>query len=172
MLLVQSRVKPAIERWAKGYVLDLGQDLDMGFSTVGENPAVRDVTAERSRITEGQRLVFRLRANTTKKIDTKSGADGVRKQGRRVPVRGDEERTRWLSRRAEAGGFALETGNVRTIEIAAVTARGGDGVTLAGAMFEGVLVVRDAERFRETLAAGIGPAKAYGFGLLSIAPPR
>jgi CRISPR system Cascade subunit CasE len=33
-----------------------------------------------------------------------------------------------------------------------------------------LLEITDAERFRAALAAGIGPAKAYGFGLLSVAP--
>ena len=36
--------------------------------------------------------------------------------------------------------------------------------------FDGLLRVTDAGDFRETLICGIGPGKAYGFGLLSIAP--
>jgi hypothetical protein len=32
--------------------------------------------------------------------------------------------------------------------------------------------VTDVEQFRATLAGGIGSGKAYGFGLLTIAPPR
>jgi CRISPR system Cascade subunit CasE len=50
--------------------------------------------------------------------------------------------------------------------------RGDAVVTFASVRFEGVLEVRDADRFREALANGIGPGKAYGFGLLSIAPVR
>lgn len=37
-------------------------------------------------------------------------------------------------------------------------------------IFDGLLEVTDAAAFRQTLACGIGPAKAFGFGLLSIAP--
>lgn len=44
-------------------------------------------------------------------------------------------------------------------------------LTLASVLFEGRLRVTNAERFRETLLRGIGSGKAYGFGLLSIAPP-
>jgi len=34
------------------------------------------------------------------------------------------------------------------------------------------LQVTDAEKFRESLKTGIGTGKAYGFGLLSIAPVK
>jgi CRISPR system Cascade subunit CasE len=37
-------------------------------------------------------------------------------------------------------------------------------------VFEGRLRVTDAEAFRRALAAGIGSGKAFGFGLLSVAP--
>jgi CRISPR system Cascade subunit CasE len=169
VLLVQSRTKPMIERWPAGYVLDMGGDLDLAFSSVGENPAVRSVDSENAALGPGRRFAFRLRANTTRKVDTKSGPDGVRRHGRRVPVRGDEERLRWFARHAEAAGFEVEGGHVRITEIAASGGRGGKSVTVAGALFEGVLVVRDADLFRKALDSGIGPAKAYGFGLLSIA---
>ncbi|MEW6230192.1 MAG: type I-E CRISPR-associated protein Cas6/Cse3/CasE, partial [Bacillota bacterium] len=43
-------------------------------------------------------------------------------------------------------------------------------LTFAAVEFEGHLTVLDPERFRETLRRGVGPGKAYGFGLLSIAP--
>ena len=46
----------------------------------------------------------------------------------------------------------------------------GHRLTFASVLFEGVLEVTDAERFRQALEQGIGSAKAYGFGLLSIAP--
>jgi CRISPR system Cascade subunit CasE len=167
VLLVQSRTKPMTERWPAGYVLDVGGDLDP-LSSVGENPAVRSVEADSAALRAGRRLAFRLRANTTRKVDTKSGPDGVRRHGRRVPVRGDDERLRWLSRRAEAAGFTIEDGQIRITEIATSGGRGGKSVTFGGALFEGILVVRDADLFPKALASGIGPAKAYGFGLLSI----
>ena len=172
VLLVQSRNKPMIERWPAGYVLEMGGDLDLAFSSVGENPAIRNVEGDRAGLRVGRRFVFRLRANTTKKVDSKTGPDGVRRHGRRVPVRGDEERMRWFARRAERAGFTFDEGNIRITEIAARGGRGDNSVTVAGALFEGVLVVRDPDAFRKALESGIGPAKAYGFGLLSIAAAR
>ncbi len=43
------------------------------------------------------------------------------------------------------------------------------GRTFQGVLFEGSLQVVDAEAFRKALAHGIGPGKAFGFGLLSVA---
>lgn len=40
------------------------------------------------------------------------------------------------------------------------------------ALLEGVLTVTDAELFTKTVLTGIGPAKAFGFGLLSVLPLR
>ena len=43
-------------------------------------------------------------------------------------------------------------------------------VTLRIAGFDGILEVTDAEAFRAALRQGIGPARAYGCGLLTVAP--
>jgi CRISPR system Cascade subunit CasE len=39
----------------------------------------------------------------------------------------------------------------------------------AGVDFEGILVVENAEALAQTVHKGIGPGKAFGFGLLSLA---
>ena len=41
-----------------------------------------------------------------------------------------------------------------------------------GVRFDGVLEVTDVAAFTETLAGGIGSAKAFGFGYLTVAPLR
>ncbi|MBI4518088.1 MAG: type I-E CRISPR-associated protein Cas6/Cse3/CasE [Deltaproteobacteria bacterium] len=38
------------------------------------------------------------------------------------------------------------------------------------ALYEGILEVTDPDHFRGTIISGIGPGKAFGFGLLSFAP--
>lgn len=168
VLLVQSASEPKLDRWPTGYLLDFGADLDLAFSNVGENPAVRQVEAEHASIHAGSRYAFRLRANTTRKIDTKSALDGTRRHGKRVPVRGDEGRREWLARRAAAAGFSFDELSLVITEVPATGGVGGKAITIGGALFEGVLEVHDPEAFRTALVAGIGPAKAYGFGLLSV----
>jgi CRISPR system Cascade subunit CasE len=170
VLLVQSATRPDFARLPAGYFLDLGDDFDLAASSASENPAVRAVDEERGRITAGDRFAFRLRANTTKRILTKSGPDGKRQNGKRVPVRGDEGRLAWLARHAQEAGFAVD--DVRATEVPARTSGGRRGLTFAGAIFEGRLRVTDADAFRAALAEGIGPAKAFGFGLLSIQRAR
>lgn len=152
VMLVQAKVAPDVSRLAEGYV-----------DENAEPPATRP-TSDWARLEAGQRLVFRLRANTTRKIDTKTRADGTHSNGKRVPVRGDEARFAWLSRHGDAAGFAVQPGDVRMAE---VTSAGG-GKTFAGALFDGELVITDTTRFRDALIRGIGPAKAFGYGLLSI----
>lgn len=166
-LLVQSCTRPDFGALPSGYFLDVATDLDLAAAGVLENPSVRSVADERQRIAAGDRFAFRVHANTTRKIDTKSGPDGARKNGRRVPVRGDEARIAWLERHAVRAGFALA--DVQCAELARRSGTRGSGrVTFGGARFDGILTVTDPESFRIGLATGIGPGKAFGFGLLSI----
>jgi CRISPR system Cascade subunit CasE len=168
VLLVQSATRPDFARLPDGYILGLGDDFDLGAG-VPDNPAIRAVDGERERIAVDDRFVFRLRANTTKRILTKSGPEGERRNGKRVPVRGDEGRLAWLARHAQEGGFALE--GVRVTELPALSSVR-RALTFAGALFDGRLRVTNADAFRAALAEGIGPAKAFGFGLLSIKRAR
>jgi CRISPR system Cascade subunit CasE len=166
VLFVQSASRPDFTHLPPGYFASSADDLDLALQGDG-NPRIRSLGQERAALTVGDRLVFRLQANATRKILTKSLADGTKQNGKRVPVRDDEARLDWLRRHAETAGFAVA--EVRVSEVAKRTGmRGAARLTLAGALFEGVLVVRDADLFRKALESGIGPAKAYGYGLLSI----
>ena len=48
--------------------------------------------------------------------------------------------------------------------------RGGSRVTLQQVTYEGHLVIEDPDRVREVLLSGVGRGKAYGCGLLTLAP--
>jgi CRISPR system Cascade subunit CasE len=121
----------------------------------------------------GQHLRFLLFANPTRrsKQHVVARADG-RTIGKRVGLEREAEQRQWLERKGETGGFRLLDFEVRP-RGQAVFRRGQSRPgtqTHLGVEFEGVLEVVDADRFRETLAQGIGSGKAFGFGLLSIAP--
>lgn len=161
LLYVQSRIEPDWVQLPSGY-LRPADGLD--------NPAVKRVDEVYARIQAGRVLRFRLRANPTRKIDTKSGPDGARRNGRRVPVRGVEEQIAWLARKAEACGFELLHAVIAASGSEELVRSYETGKTFQGVLFEGHLKVKDPIRFQETLAAGIGPGKAYGFGLLSVGP--
>jgi len=171
-LLVQSRVEPDWSRLEGGYLTD-----DHGADI---NPACKRIDLQYQAIGAGKVLAFRLRANPTRKIDTKSGPDGSRRNGRRVELSRETDQIAWLRRKGEQGGFRLlsvrvdsAVANVRVVPgVKAVGSRGCGGaqrLVFGTTLFEGVLQVEDAERFRRTLECGVGPGKAYGFGLLSVA---
>jgi CRISPR system Cascade subunit CasE len=175
VVLVQSRVLPDWAALPAGYLLPTG----------GEpvNPACKPVAALYDRLQAGRALTFRLRANPTRKIDT-GGAPGERRNGRRVELRGEAAQLDWLRRKGEQGGFAVRAARVLPAPVKAHGAtigqsdaagagpptRAGGRLTFAAVLYEGELVITDAARFRQALASGIGPGKAFGFGLLSVAP--
>jgi len=118
-----------------------------------------------------RRYAFQLCANPTKKIAVQNADGSFKKNGRRVPLRTREELVSWIARKGEQSGFAVEAESLRTFS------RGREYFEKHGMRglhsaveFEGALAVTDPARFHEAFTRGIGSAKAFGFGLLVIAP--
>jgi len=158
LLYVQSRVEPD---WSFLPATSLVED---GLA----NPSVKSVDATYGRIAAGQTLRFRIRANPTRKIDTKSGPNGERRNGRRVPLVGLDAQVEWLSRKAGESGFRLLQVTVAATGSPEMVRSHSRGCAFQGVVFEGRLVVHEPDRFRAALVQGIGPGKAFGFGLLSV----
>jgi len=156
---------------------------------VVRNPDCKPVDVAYGAIHTGDELLFRLRANPTRRVDRRRvSATQDRLSGKRVALLKEEEQLAWLRRKGETGGFALiaarvnpDVANVRANPEGTLTGLrrvvepdGGAGqtrrLTFGSVLFEGELRVTDAATFRRTLAEGIGAGKAYGFGLLSVAP--
>lgn len=130
----------------------------------------------------GQRWAFRLAANPTRYVPDKGG--GRAKRLAHVTVAQQEQ---WLLERTERFGFGITTtvvpgpdGDIAIPEVEVTRrtthafSRNGapDPVTVGTAQFDGRLEVHDAELLRRALVVGIGPAKAYGCGLLTLAAPH
>lgn len=160
LLYVQSRIAPDWAFLPVGYLIDDGM----------ENPAVKAIDRAYASLSAGRMLRFRLRANPTRKIDTKSGPQGEKRNGRRVPLLAPAAQLEWLARKGQTHGFELLEATVAAAGASELVHSHSTGRTFQGVVFEGRLVVRDAERFREALEQGIGPGKAYGYGLLSVGP--
>lgn len=128
------------------------------------------------RLQPGEQLRFFLRANPTasRKGRSEPAFEGVEGEafrearGRRVALFGEERQRQWLARKAEVAGF-----NVLDVRLSNSRpwrwADSGRAVHHDGVDFDGILEVRDANRLAAALQQGIGPAKAFGFGLLSLA---
>ena len=104
------------------------------------------------KINIGQVYAFRIAINPV-----------VVQRGRRVPVPVED----WLAKRDL--GAELDIAHV---DYSRITDTSGDGhrVTLSVARVEGVLKVADTGRLQEVLTKGVGKSRAYGCGMLSIAP--
>lgn len=130
-----------------------------------------------STLQDGWQVRFRLLANPTRKVDTKSEPDGQRRNGRRIDVRSEADQVAWLSRKLEAAGLAptpidgSATPDVMATSLPRLTGRRSNGtkMTFGSVLFEGHARIADASATRSAVATGIGSAKAYGFGLLSLA---
>lgn len=172
--LVQSTVEPDWSALPAGYL--------QGDEWRGA-PAPKPIAARYRALNGGDVLRFRLRANPTRKIHTteETRTPGTRPtgpNGTRKPVTRNEL-PEWLERKAEQHGFQLldarnqpdpisgkeQTGRKTNPRDAGRKMR----MTHAAILFDGELEVADADLFRDALWGGIGPAKAYGFGLLSVA---
>ncbi|MGH2443825.1 MAG: type I-E CRISPR-associated protein Cas6/Cse3/CasE [Chloroflexota bacterium] len=174
VVVVQSEVRP---EW---------RSLEPGYLRTAV-PAVKDVGGVYGSLRAGQELLFRLRANPTRRLSERSPKLGKSKAGARVEIRSEEEQLAWLRRKAEQNGFELLNVNQHGVgeasaapEVPAVDVRPhgqvtgshgkGEKLTFGAVTFQGVLRIADSDRFQGALVHGIGSGKAYGFGLLSIAP--
>lgn len=139
----------------------------------------------------GQCLAFRLLCQPAVRKSGQFGVkpNGKRDSGPRLACRTDAERLAWLRRKGASGGFAIETvglafldwrnskplqkkgGNPTETPVEAKRRAYGPGEPqrLGAVRFDGILVVTASDTFRRTVATGVGPGKAFGFGLLSIA---
>ncbi len=106
------------------------------------------------------RLRFRLRANPT-----------VKRDGKRHALFEEDAQLKWLHRKAEESGFQV-------VDVAVAPEGNSLGTKLNGrrhdithfaVKFDGELIVTNQSLFAEVVKNGIGSAKGFGFGLLSLA---
>lgn len=138
-------------------------------------------------LTVGDRLAFRLRANPTiarkagnakhsKRSDVLMHAKSAYPPGERASEACkqamDTAARDWLTSRGEAYGFALtvapDVGAYRQHALKKVGRS--DELQFSSVDYEGLLDVTDPGRLIETLAHGIGRAKAFGCGLMMVRP--
>jgi CRISPR system Cascade subunit CasE len=107
----------------------------------------------------GARYRFQLLANPTYK-----------KNGKRWGIRYEKDLVEWLNRKLRAAGASLIACSVRPIGfIKSFKDMEPERAQQHWAVwFVGELRVEDAECLRRAVENGIGPAKGYGFGLLSL----
>jgi len=134
-----------------------------------ENPAVKERDLA---FRPGQILQFRLRANPTKRLSAGKGH-----KGKRVGIYDDQAQIAWLQRKVEQGGgrlLTVQSSRDEKIRLEGAIPRDEERhkLELFAVQFDGQVQVTDPTQFRALLHQGIGSGKAFGFGLLSVAPVR
>ncbi len=156
------RLEAGSNAWATPVVLvQAAAEADWSALQALPNYLQRPVESKRLALEEwvegGGRYRFRLQANPT-----------VTRQGKRYGLVGEDEQLAWLNRQGGRHGFSIEAALVTASDV--LSSRKGEGlISVQRVCFEGRLQVQNLEAFSRALVAGIGPAKAFGCGLLSVA---
>lgn len=116
----------------------------------------------------GQTWAFRLKANPTHRAQ-------IRDRSRIVAHVTVAQQIEWLAKRSEGLGIQITQAATPTFDVVAREMlrfrRDSATVTLGVATFEGRLVVSDREALIAAMRTGVGRAKAYGCGLMTLARP-
>lgn len=128
----------------------------------------------------GDHLRFLLRANATvrhrgdpKHRDVVMDAIHALPKGERANARRTAEQEasrRWLDAQGAAHGFAVTDLACLGYETLSLARSRGADIQLGVVDLEGRLTVTDPERFAEQLLSGFGRARAFGCGLMLVAP--
>ncbi|MCE1190383.1 MAG: type I-E CRISPR-associated protein Cas6/Cse3/CasE [Ignavibacteria bacterium] len=106
---------------------------------------------------------FRLRANPTKRD---------KNSGKRIAIYGEDALQNWLNRKACQAGFEiLRVEIIKEREYTSHISSEGQLHTgkHASCLFQGILRVTEQQAFNKAVEQGLGSAKGFGFGLLSLA---
>lgn len=163
-LLILSKRVPSLEHLQE----QAGWETERTWDTRPYDPLL-------NRIRVGQQYAFRLTANPTGII---TGENGKKKRRAHVSAKYQLE---WLISKEEHIGarfYPADTATGSDVSFGPVVVhretqrsrRGGSEVTIVRATFQGVLEVTSADTLRAALVNGVGRAKAYGCGLLTLAP--
>lgn len=176
-LLVLTQSPPSWEHLIERY----------GWAHAEEPQAVtRDYQPLLDQLALGREFRFRLRANPISSTRNpaspttaqKDRLDRDRPRGVRIAAQNATDQTTWLLDRLDRYGF--EPVMVDDMPAVVVTGRqrldftkratGGRRITIVTATYDGTIRVTDSSRASHSLLDGVGGARAYGCGLITLAP--
>ncbi|KAF0093307.1 MAG: CRISPR-associated Cse3 family protein [Puniceicoccaceae bacterium 5H] len=113
---------------------------------------------------------FSLVANPTVKKRARANGEPL-KNSRRAPITSRKELLAWLERKGSQHGFEVDCRTLQTLpRPRQIFLKKGTAGLHAAVEFRGTLQVRQPEAFLQAARQGIGPAKAFGFGMLCLVP--
>lgn len=125
---------------------------------------VRNLAPMFAALAKNQGVHYRVAANASKRLPQADPTSS--KRGPIIALRGSAA-DEWWRRHAESIGLSL-----LTLTSSPVSAARGDGIRHDLTQFDGTAVVNDPHSVATAVLDGIGRGKAYGGGLLSLAPAR
>ncbi|MFB6931416.1 type I-E CRISPR-associated protein Cas6/Cse3/CasE [Streptomyces chartreusis] len=162
-LLIQSRLPPELAR------------LPAAYGTV----ETRDLAPLLAALATGRRVRYRITANPSIRRTVKDGTDpffpGVKPRHTDVPLHGDDALA-WWQRKATRAGLDLHSAALTPLPRSRHPIRKEhdhrppDEFRYTLRRFDGEATITDPDQLRHAVLAGIGRGKAYGAGLLSLAP--
>lgn len=174
----------------------VGLDEQIGWPDLEPQWETRDYEPFLQRVEEGVRYRFRLVANPTV---SRSGISNERGASKRIPHLTILHQAAWLigaaayeevgaavpkgcasgdASRAVRNGFVVCRDDANALQLVVSNAEKrrfpqgekGRTITLATAQYDGLLEVADAESLKHALRFGIGHAKGFGCGLMTLVP--
>ena len=124
----------------------------------------------------GEKYGFRLRANPVQRKKDPAGSKILRKgqeydRSIRVPVKGKDNQRQWLtSKLKRMGAELLSVQSYYEAPLSFTKYREQRRGKVQPVLFEGMLLVEDADLLTTAVMHGIGPAKSFGMGLLTLQP--
>ena len=132
----------------------------------GDSGETKSYTRFLSGIKDGQKLRFRFKGNPIRNIPGKYGD-----RGKVSPHVSERYKREWFLKVAGRNGFSLDEAQFQIVETDSqrfFKAGKEQAIRISHATFEGILTVTDCELFRAAMCKGIGRAKAYGCGLMTV----
>ena len=138
------------------------QDAFDELNVLAVEPQVKELNLDR--LQKGGYYRFRLVANPV-----------VTHDGKRKGLLKEEDQLNWLNRQLGKSGAVVKESIARQLGLERSEknpSKDNHVQTHYAVEFNGVLQVEDAALLAERVRDGVGPAKAYGFGLITLAPLR
>lgn len=146
-----------------------------GFIVLLQSQCLPQTVGKQARVIRGPKQInfqtilpntlyrFRVTVNAIKEIrDIKDPQRKIR-----VPLIKEAEQIAWLTRKLDGAAILMEVMRIKNPPLY-FRKKGQDG-KLVTVTFDGILKVNDPELLRQLMVQGIGAAKSFGCGLISIA---
>lgn len=131
------------------------------------NPQIKTLSP---RFAVDQQFYYRLQANPTCRKIAYKDENG---HGKRIGLYKEEEQRQWLIKKGQVGGFVSLDTKLREVGVIQGIQKGKKkeerSLRIFCIQYDGILQVTDPVIFEKTLCNGIGPAKGFGCGLISLA---